>query len=141
MSLGARLKKKLSPVFPCLSGKKEPENCYERLFFRGTKEHYLLRLAISIVLWENFGIMMYYILAIKYATNPGQMGTVVAGVVHLVLTIMFLIPQVQFFLLSITVFFWFNEYGIESCKKSNRAENPTRALQSVPSRSSVDFRV
>uniref|UniRef100_A0A1I7XKX6 DC_STAMP domain-containing protein n=1 Tax=Heterorhabditis bacteriophora TaxID=37862 RepID=A0A1I7XKX6_HETBA len=66
------------------------------------RENALARLFRNIILLELFGIIMYTVMAMKYAKNPGQAGTFMSIVVHFFLSVMFVFPAVmKYFMIAV----------------------------------------
>ncbi|CAD6189991.1 unnamed protein product [Caenorhabditis auriculariae] len=91
-----KLKKKLSYIYPPWR-KREPVTFYERIFKQGTSENAVGMLVRNILMVELFGLLIYIILAFKYAHFPGVVGTTVSLIVHVFLFQTLLFPKLMYY--------------------------------------------
>ena len=92
--LGVCLRRLLAPVFPWLS-RSPPTNFYERLFCAQAKEGAVVRTMLTFAVGELVGLLMFFVVALKYAAFPAPTGTYVGIATHTAVAIMLFSPLLR----------------------------------------------
>ncbi|CAO4379354.1 unnamed protein product [Caenorhabditis nigoni] len=98
-----RVKKWLSWLYPPWK-KDKGDGIYDQLFESGTRANSIVILFRNILMFETFGIVMYFLLSFKYSQYPKFIGTSISTIIHVFLMFTLIFPKLMtYFMISIHV--------------------------------------